>query len=782
MISRLKLESGEFDSKIARATKGLLTMEKECREVGGTLAILDKEQLEFVRGLGQMETVTQNAKGKVAELTAAYTELSIQYNRLTKEEKNGDYGRALASSLDQLKRRIKDSKSELSGVEGKLSGFGDVANTVGSKLGIPVSALSGVGAAAAAAGAALKVAKDAFLATEGGIDEWGRTVEGAKGAYSVFLDTLNNGNWSNFFSNLSNAIKGSRQLYDEMDRLSSIKANNAAAIAKEQATIQELRLRQQKGENVAAELRAAEERLRKLQTESVDQGKTVGRDQMKQAITNSVNSIKGNGSSFLGINFRKDTTAKVSDEQINAAIDDILNNGQAAMDKYAQAFKDLQTKGTKTWTETQYSQGGVAYQVTKSEFDINQLSAEEQALYKLSKAITDTETKLQEGIGTYTQALQEEASTNREAFQTERFAQKGDRATAAAAKVEEKAPEGSIKAMREQLSGLQKDWELATDDDSRKVLKDQIDEVSAALDKMIGKTKEAQQVTKAEPLMNFSEKGLANLGSQIKGKMSSAEIGSEDYKMAAENMLDFTTFENLLKAATERGVQPDPEWMASLFEDIKIGADVDPETWQAVVDSINEMIEGTEFPAITLNVKTGGIEAAEKDMDKLSENVQGAIGAFGQLGGAIQQIDDPAAQVAGIIMQAVANVAASFAKSLLGAVGPWDWIAAAIGGVSTMISTIAAIKSATSGGFANGGIVPGNSFSGDNLRTSDYGINAGELILNRAQQGAIAGQLQGAAQQTIVVTGKLSGRDIRLSANNDNRSRGGDRNFYSKIH
>ena len=113
LISRLKLESGEFDSKIARAAKGLLTMEKECREVGGTLAILDKEQLDFVKGLGQMETVTQNAKGKIAELTAAFTELSVQYNRLTKEEKQGDYGKALASSLEQLKRRIKDSKSEV---------------------------------------------------------------------------------------------------------------------------------------------------------------------------------------------------------------------------------------------------------------------------------------------------------------------------------------------------------------------------------------------------------------------------------------------------------------------------------------------------------------------------------------------------------------------------------------------------------------------------------------------------------------------------------------------
>ena len=98
-----------------------------------------------------------------------------------------------------------------------------------------------------------------------------------------------------------------------------------------------------------------------------------------------------------------------------------------------------------------------------------------------------------------------------------------------------------------------------------------------------------------------------------------------------------------------------------------------------------------------------------------------------------------------------------------------------------MISTIAAIKSATSGGFANGGIVPGNSFSGDNLRTSDYGINAGELILNRAQQGSIASQLQGAAQQTVMIEGRISGKDILLSANNTNRAAGGSRGYYTKV-
>lgn len=56
-----------------------------------------------------------------------------------------------------------------------------------------------------------------------------------------------------------------------------------------------------------------------------------------------------------------------------------------------------------------------------------------------------------------------------------------------------------------------------------------------------------------------------------------------------------------------------------------------------------------------------------------------------------------------------------------------------------MFSTISAIKSATAGSYAEGGIVPGNSFSGDNLTAN---VNSGELILNRAQQNTLAAQLR----------------------------------------
>ena len=55
-----------------------------------------------------------------------------------------------------------------------------------------------------------------------------------------------------------------------------------------------------------------------------------------------------------------------------------------------------------------------------------------------------------------------------------------------------------------------------------------------------------------------------------------------------------------------------------------------------------------------------------------------------------------------------------------------------------MLSTISAIHNAT--GYAEGGIIKGNSYSGDN-KPADTFVNAGELVLNRSQQGALAEQL-----------------------------------------
>ena len=143
VITRLKIESGEYDSKIKRAVSGLQNMEQECRRVNGTLAKLEQDQKQFVQSLGQMQTVSNTVRGKIGELSGAFVELRAQYNRLTEEEKRGDYGKALSKSLDDLKNRIRDSKKELADIQQELNGgtskfgdFGKVIDTVGNRLGV----------------------------------------------------------------------------------------------------------------------------------------------------------------------------------------------------------------------------------------------------------------------------------------------------------------------------------------------------------------------------------------------------------------------------------------------------------------------------------------------------------------------------------------------------------------------------------------------------------------------------------------------------------------------
>lgn len=141
VITRLRVESNEYDSKIKRAQQGLLRMEEACRKVGGTLAILEKDEKAYVQSLGSMETVSKTARGRINELTTAFTELSMQYKRLTDEEKQGDFGKALSGSLEQLKTHIAETKSQLADTNRELNGskfgeFGGIIDDVGHKMGI----------------------------------------------------------------------------------------------------------------------------------------------------------------------------------------------------------------------------------------------------------------------------------------------------------------------------------------------------------------------------------------------------------------------------------------------------------------------------------------------------------------------------------------------------------------------------------------------------------------------------------------------------------------------
>ena len=86
--------------------------------------------------------------------------------------------------------------------------------------------------------------------------------------------------------------------------------------------------------------------------------------------------------------------------------------------------------------------------------------------------------------------------------------------------------------------------------------------------------------------------------------------------------------------------------------------------------------------------------------------------------------------------------------------------------MATMVSTIASIKSATSG-YAEGGIVKGTTYSGDQIFAGEAMVNAGELVLNKAQQGNLATALRdNRGGGGGVELARVSGEQIYVAMNN----------------
>lgn len=190
------------------------------------------------------------------------------------------------------------------------------------------------------------------------------------------------------------------------------------------------------------------------------------------------------------------------------------------------------------------------------------------------------------------------------------------------------------------------------------------------------------------------------------------------------------------------------------------------------------------------NVDLGNFEGVRKTMtdiqgivDPTAKGFAAAGTACQALGGAMQQLgSDSAAAKAGLVMAAIGQLALSLATAMTDAAKQsWiTWLAFGVSGTAQLVSMVATISQ-----FATGGIVGGNSKSGDRVLAR---VNSGEMILNAAQQAQLFAIANGRMQPTVntdvlaglmaggaggvkagSVVGKIKGRDIVLVTANETR-------------
>lgn len=146
----------------------------------------------------------------------------------------------------------------------------------------------------------------------------------------------------------------------------------------------------------------------------------------------------------------------------------------------------------------------------------------------------------------------------------------------------------------------------------------------------------------------------------------------------------------------------------------------------------------------------------------------GELGSlFSQLG---ESTDNAGIKTMSIVAQTIATIALSFAKALNSCGSVYEWILFGVTGMVQLTSMISQIKQLTAGGYAEGGIIPGNSFAGDKVMAM---VNSGEMILNTNQQKNLFDMLNGItgtgiSSSKIELTGKIRGKDLLLVQKNYN--------------
>jgi hypothetical protein len=486
-------------------------------------------------------------------------------------------------------------------------------------------------------------------------------------------------------------------------------------------------------------------------------------------------------------------------------------------------LKDLQYTGKKTTmvaTGGTFTSGPTYRQITEAV-----PANEREKLAQAIKHLNDTEIDNFQGLAESAKMTSVEINNQRKMVArviNGKQPGEGGKGGKSAKQKEEYIPlEGSIDAQTKKVQELQKAWRAAADDTSRADIKKQIEEAQLVLDAMNGKTKlkditikadtkDALEKVKAIEGVKVDDKTLTvtadttealakiqkinNIKIQPKkleiqvpkmsdiapnglfGKprtMEDFNQGVVKIKQAVQmeideeaSKVDTQTLKNLMKDSLQNGINGMDLQFGALSDKIAKGIDIPDTSWQGILDQYNDLRVQVGKDPIKIDFETGNISNVIEDINAIVKTARTTAHVVGSIGEAFNAIEDPAAKVAGTVMQAIATVALGYAQATLmsASMGPWAWIAFAATGLATMLTTVSAIHSAT--GYAEGGIVKGNTYSGDQIQANGgtIGLNAGEVVLNKAQSGVLAAQLSNSGSGMHII-GQISGEKIVLVAN-----------------
>ena len=708
VITRFKLETTQYDSKLRDAAKSLADVTKQASMAGNEFGKFTQKNVEAARVFGNIATSATNGKDKVKELVSAFNDVARSYNVLTKEQQQSDFGKALAQSMQTLKGRISEAKAEMNSTGGILGQLKD-------KFTINIDALKLFNVGLSASKAALDVAKDAFFASEATVDEWGRIVASSESLYQGFLNALNTGDISGYLNRMDEIVQAARAAYDELDRLGTMKTIQAPEIARQEAENNRMRTMLMTGRYIAPTNGPAAPGMKTGDLLSPEQIRNIERH------------LQGGMQKIVSLTQRE---VKQTGVAIEKYYDSLAKQNGMTMDEFR--------KGTSNWAE--FSKRMNDYQ---KYLDFEQ---------KHTSSVT-----MQSSAGAYTQQVRDSVANPYE------YARKWG-------------------VFRVDKMGQNSYNDLVN------LIKQQQQQASQMYSTM-GQTyrtiNRAEGITVKGILGGGGGSAGGGIGISTTTEMQANQKRINELTQEYVNLSSNATVdaeERLTAIRAEISELNKRNGTLKLYEEQAHGRFVGPEAQTSGLGSLSDISKGETITISPDQINELGviIDSAmakmPKRMDdtKLSEKVSKFNGDFSKVSGGISSIVGGIQQMGIDIpneIQSVLAMLSGMSSIMTGITALLTMIEVDTKATAAATTFDAAVPFARGGIVkAAGGVVAGRTYSMDQVPAL---LNAGEVVLNRAQTNAVASQpTDGGGGGSTKVVGVLKGEDIVLMADRYGRRRG----------
>ena len=820
VITRFKLETTQYESKLRNASKDLAEYARTASLAGKEFDKFTKNNVAAAKAFGSIETSSTNAKDKVKELVGAYNDMARAYNSLTKEQQQSDWAKAMAESMQQLKTRISEAKKEMMGLSAP-SGSGLLG-------GNSMSGMLQVFGGNMMTNAVSLVASGMEQLGEKIVDITQKSIEMSAQAEGI-VNAFNRLDKPGLLENLREATHGTVNDLELMK--AAVKFNDFNLPVEQLGTM--LAFAQQKakdtGQSVDYMVDSIVTGLGRKSLMILDNlGLSAAQIKERMAetgdMTTAVAEIIRERMSEAGdyVETAADRAAQANAELENSYLE--LGNqiretfaftGMSSVEEL-KVYMEKELVGSISFTVDWIDHlKDVLSSITDIYDDITAASPFPQmledivALYTPLSAVAMLLSKIRGGddstIGDASGTggvivpkpkVEGSLSITKENGQIVKVMRDGVDITKEYIKSLDKASQ-SVATLKKRLSELE--------EQRAKAIREGDTELSKSIQKQINQTKADIRGLDPNALKTSTKKhGKTETEEQLNTKLiqqysrefekASAERREwllQEIKVLQQRNAEIKYYQDLATGKTVRPMGADVMegqgiglgTVNSISQELSkpLDASAIKTPLQSLEEELNNLIElqklawspkqFSEYQSMIENVqgKIGAFKGSSKEGEETGKSWKEAASAISSAGSSLQQLEDPSAKIVGIIGQAIANIALGFAQATASdsKLGVFGWIAAIAGGLATMTATVAAIHSAT--GYAQGGIIKGNSYSGDNIGglvdgSQFVGLNAGEVVLNASQQRMVAQNLQDNGGGMHVV-GEIQGEKIVLVAN-----------------